>query len=124
MDNDIFNLNEFDESYFLKDPELTKDDFIKKTKELLTKIDKIYGNCWEQQEIDEDSEEYPSCTRCGGFTQIEQGGESVDCNYCRGTGIEPLEMFFNYENFSEEIKDNIIEGDTNFYELLGCKIKE
>ncbi len=117
MENtDIFNL---DENTF-SDPELTQEDFILKAKDVLMKIDSSYASCWYDNPVSD--EDLPSCNRCGGFLYIEQGGETVDCTVCNGTGVDKGDKLFDSNKFSE-LMENIMFNYSDFYELLSCKIK-
>lgn len=66
---------------------------------------KKYEDCWEDQPFDEEDEKF-TCTRCGGFLYIEQGGDTVDCYACNGTGVERPERVFNAQKFGEWVCEN------------------
>ena len=79
-------------------------DILETIKTICNKADKKYGECWEDQPVDESEEN--SCDRCGGFLYIEQGGDVVDCPYCKGTGQNLPERIFNQQKFGEWVEEN------------------
>lgn len=78
-----------------------------------SEADKKYDECWEDQPVDESEEN--TCDRCGGFLYIEQGGDTVDCPCCKGTGQNLPERIFNQQKFGEWVEENPF-----FYDILGC----
>jgi len=118
---DIFN-TDFTMVENSQPPKMTKDEFIQKTRSMLQLIIDGYSSNWKDKynEDDEESEEN-TCSRCGGFTQIEQGGETVDCTSCGGTGING-ERVFDKETFVEFIEHDVIFGEQPFLDLLHCEI--
>jgi hypothetical protein len=102
-------------------PKMTKDQFIQKTRSMLQAIMDGYSSNWKDKFDEEDESEENTCTRCGGFTQIEQGGEIVDCTSCGGTGMN-CERVFDTENFVEFIEHGVIFGEQPFLDLLHCEI--
>ena len=106
----------------MKEPiiEMTINEFLKKTKDLLSLIDSKYGDFYTPK-YEEDSEEN-ECSRCHGFTQVEEGGEIIDCGNCNGTG-ESTDVVFDAIGFSEFIEHGIMFTDTTFYDLINCNIK-
>lgn len=75
-------------------------------REALEKIKKEYKECWKHEPRLPD-EEIESCERCGGMTQIEQGGDIVDCYVCAGTGEKKAEKYFDAEQFVDFIESQI-----------------
>ena len=120
--DDIFN------SDFIVDeleamPKMTKDEFILKTRAMLQKVWDGYGNHWHNKFNEDDESEENTCTRCGGFTQIEQGGETVDCTNCGGTGMNS-ERVFDTETFMEFFEHEVMFGNEPFFDLIHCEIVE
>lgn len=99
---------------------MTKDEFIQKTKQMLRKMmDKFSeSHHTDNSSLDEDS----CCDRCHGFTQIEQGGNIVDCYECNGTGEAKGEVIFDSDLFGESIAHDFMFGNEPFYELMECEI--
>lgn len=98
---------------------LTPQEFIAKTKAMLKHIYDGYSN-YVKHEVIPDS----TCSRCGGFLYIEQGGVGdVDCPSCKGTGMEH-ENGFDAEGFSEFIEHGVMFGNQPFLELIECSIKD
>lgn len=119
--DDIFNLNETDFDNIFKDPEMSKDKYITEAKKLFQLINKCYADSWVYPS--EDLEEDLPCRRCGGFTQVIEGGESVDCSNCHGTGSDPIQKVFDHKHFSTGMEEIIFDSaSSKFYELLSCKI--
>ncbi|MBK9258138.1 MAG: hypothetical protein IPM42_22085 [Saprospiraceae bacterium] len=116
--DDIFSTN-IDLETDSQPPKMTKDEFIAKAKKLLAKIDMKYSQHWKDKP---DDNEEAVCSRCGGFTQIEQGGDIVDCHMCKGTGEAQGERVFDSEGFLEVIEHEIMFGSEPFFELINCEI--
>ena len=102
-------------------PKMTKDEFIQKTRSMLQTIMDGYSSNWKDKFDEDDESEENTCSRCGGFTQIEQGGETVDCTSCNGTGLSS-ERVFDTENFMEFMEHDVIFGEQPFLDLLHCEI--
>jgi DnaJ-class molecular chaperone len=100
---------------------MTKDEFIQKTRSMLQAIMDEYSSNWKDKFDEDDESEENTCSRCGGFTQIEQGGETVDCTSCNGTGLSS-ERVFDTENFMEFMEHDVIFGEQPFLDLLHCEI--
>lgn len=98
---------------------LSKDNFISAAKSIFQEVLSEYKNSWGSRSKGEES----SCSRCGGFTQIEQGGYSVDCPACDGTG-EDRDTEFDPHHFSDAMHSLMFECENNLCELLDCKILE
>lgn len=117
---DIFN-TDFTMEENSQPPKMTKDEFIQKTRLMLQAIMDGYSSNWKGKFDEDDESEENTCTRCGGFTQIEQGGNTVDCTSCGGTGMN-YERVFDTENFVEFIEHGVIFGEQPFLDLLHCEI--
>lgn len=100
---------------------ITKDEFIQKTKALLSVIMDGYKSHWSVKFNEDDDSEDNVCSRCNGFTQIEQGGDTVDCYMCNGTGAS-MEKVFDHDGFLEFMEHTIIFGSEPFLELMECEI--
>jgi len=100
---------------------MTKDEFIQKTKAMLSAIMDRYTMCWSNRFEEDDESEENSCPRCGGFTQIEQGGYIVDCYSCKGTGLSN-ERVFDKDGFVEFMEHTVMFGTEPFLELMECEI--
>lgn len=118
---DIFN-TDFTTEINSQPPKITKDEFIQKTRSMLQAIMEEYSRSWKNKynEVDDETGEN-TCSRCGGFTQIEQGGETIDCTSCNGTGIN-YERVFDSETFLDFMEHNVIFGEQPFLDLLHCDI--
>jgi hypothetical protein len=114
--DDLFN---DDDMTFLEPIKLSKDEFIIKTKKLIEDIMQEYGQCFES--YNPEIQDPPNCNRCHGWTQIEQGGETVDCYVCNGEGIIKYAEL-NKERFVQFLEESILFNDFN--ELLSCEISE
>jgi hypothetical protein len=101
--------------YELQDIQMTKDEFITKTKQMLALILEEYSNSFA------DVEENESCTRCGGFCYIEEGGETIECYSCNSEGVE-IGRVFDKDSFVEFMEHEVMFGGQPFLELLECKI--
>ena len=102
---------------------MTKEEFIAKTKKMLELILSEYTSCWSRRFCEEDESEENICPSCNGFLHIEQGGETVDCPVCKGTGLS-FETVFDSESFLEFIEHGVIFGDQPFLNLLHCEIED
>lgn len=113
------NLN--DDVNIASPPNMTKDEFIQKTRSMLQLILDEYTRNWKDTFDEEDESDENICTRCSGFTQIEQCGETVDCTSCGGTGMNS-ERVFDAESFLEFIEHDMIFGSQPFLDLLYCEV--
>lgn len=102
---------------------MTKDEFIQKTKAMLSAIIDGYSGHWSNRFEEDDESEENSCPRCGGFTQIERGGYVVDCTSCKGTGLSN-ERVFDKDGFVEFMEHTVMFGTEPFLELMECEIIE
>lgn len=102
---------------------MTKDEFIQKTKAMLSAIMDGYSMHWSNRFSEDGDSGENSCLRCGGFTQIEQGGYIVDCTSCEGTGLSS-ERVFDEEGFVEFMEHTVLFGTEPFLELMNCEILE
>jgi len=100
---------------------ITKDQFIEKTKAMLRVIMDGYTSHWSNKFNENDESEENVCLRCNGFTQIEQGGDSVDCYLCNGTGVNS-ERVFDHDGFLEFMEHTVMFGNEPFLELMECEI--
>lgn len=100
---------------------MASDEFIQKTKAMLKGILDEYSSCWSNKFNEED--ESNVCERCGGGTQIVQGGDIVDCTSCDGTG-QSSERVFDQDRFVEFMEHSVMFGDEPFLELMECEIIE
>ena len=100
---------------------MSKDTFIKHSKELLEAIDDTYTECWEDK-ITDDSEDN-ICTNCNGGLYVVEGGDVIDCRSCNGTG-QNYERVFNSEKFLDFIEHSVMFGGMPFYELKDCDIDD
>lgn len=93
---------------------MSQEDFVEKTKSLLSRIASNYCTSWESRPLKED--EYPDesvcnkCTGCGTF--LDEGWEK-DCHQDREQG-ECYHRFCDYEQVGIAIEDNL----EAIYELL------
>lgn len=117
--DDLLKHNESTED--CKTLEMTNEEFVTKTKAMLKNILDEYSNSHSRKFDTEDDNEENVCDRCNGYSQIEQGGEIVDCNICDGTG-QNNEVVFDTESFSEFIEHTVMFGNEPFYELLECTV--
>lgn len=102
---------------------MTSEEFVLKTKALLKNILDEWSDSHSRKFDAEDDSEGNVCDRCDGYSQIEQGGDIVDCNVCDGTG-QNNEVVFDTESFSEFMTHTVIFGSEPFYELMECEILE
>ena len=100
---------------------MSKDEFIQKTKAMLLGIMHNYSMHWSNKFDENDESEENSCSRCGGFTQIEQGGYIVDCPSCEGTGLSSERVFYT-DGFVEYMEHTVMFGTEPFLELMECEI--
>ena len=100
---------------------MTSEEFILKTKAMLKNILDEWSNSHSRKFDTEDDSEENVCDRCGGYTQIEQGGEIVDCHNCDGTG-QSNEVVFDTESFLEFMTHTVIFGNEPFYKLMESEI--
>jgi len=110
-----------EEKEILEKVEMTSDEFIKKTKEMLQNILADYTSRWKRKYDEDDESEENCCSRCGGCLYIEQGGDIVDCYVCNGTGIN-TDTIFDAEGFCEFIEHEVIFGNEPFLELIEAQI--
>lgn len=103
----------------MSDLKLTKDEFIRKAKELLTSIEKEYCDCW-RMPTDIDYEKDDPCGRCHGMLYIEEGGDTKECESCRGAGVD-REHEFDSDDFLNFMEQEVLADDC-FNDLLRCKI--
>lgn len=91
-----------------------------KIKVLLKRFLDAWQASHEEEAIAEEDRE--DCRRCGGFLYIEQGGDTVDCTVCKGSGFQPTESKLNLEMFAEKAEDIMFNTDGLFFELLGEEV--
>lgn len=116
----LLNLDPIGETPDFSGPKpMAKDEFILKTKALLSAIMEGYSAHW-RDKFSEDDEDN-ACERCGGGTQIEQGGDIVDCPSCKGTGVSS-ERVFDGDGFVEFMEHEVMFGTEPFLELMECEI--
>lgn len=116
MENNWKGSKEFSEPI-----KMTSKEFVLKTKTMLKNILDEWSNSHSRKFDTEDDSEENVCDRCGGYAQIEQGGDIVDCNVCDGTG-QNNEVVFDTESFLEFITHTVIFGSEPFYELMECEL--
>jgi len=110
---DIFNLENTDP---IPLHSLTHEEFVKNIQAFLEELLRIHAKNWKDVDNGEDA---PECSRCHGFTEIEQGGESVTCPNCKGEGIETSERIFDTISFGSDFEELIFESKHDIFELLG-----
>lgn len=101
---------------------MTNAEFVEKTKTMLRHIIEGYSAHW-RNKFSEEDDPNNVCQRCGGGTQIVQGGDVVDCTSCNGTGLSS-ERIFDVEGFADFMEHEVFFGDQPFVELMECKIIE
>lgn len=102
---------------------MTKDEFIQKAKAILSTIMDGYTMHWSNRFSEDDESDENQCHRCGGWMQIEQGGNIVDCYSCKGTGLSN-ERVFDTDGFVEFMEHTVMFGTEPFLELMECEILE
>ena len=102
-------------------PPMTKGEFIEKTKSMLRNIIDKYSQCWSNRFSEDDESEENSCPRCGGFTEILQGGYSVSCPSCKGTGLSN-ERVFDKDEFIDFMEHEVMFGREPFLNLMECEV--
>lgn len=91
---------------------MTKDDFVSKTKKLLTHIDTLYGKGWQTRALTDS--EYPVqsvCDLCKGCGTFRGDGEDADCVVDYEDG-QCVTRYFDSEEFVfgiEECLDDLCE---------------
>lgn len=119
--NDFWTLSDATELVEDGPVTMTKNEFIQKTKSMLSDILNEYSECCGNKPTYDDDSEESVCQRCGGGTQIIQGGEIVDCTSCNGTGISK-DRVFKTERFVEFIEHTVMFGPQPFLDLLHCDV--
>lgn len=108
--NDIFNIPEQEKQQI----NMSKDEFVQKTKDFLNYISSKYCNNWKSRRLKD--EEYPEesicdvCTGCGIF---KMNGEEAECVADRIEG-ECYVRYFDAEEFGLEIEEKL----DDMYKLL------
>lgn len=104
-------------------PQLTKDEYIQKARKFIGDLESKYMKCFQMPKgMSEDN--LPDCQRCHGFTQIEEGGESIVCNSCGSTGLEYPDKTINVEDLDEAMHEMVFEGEGVIWELIYSEIKD
>jgi hypothetical protein len=112
-------LNAPDVGKNIDEMELSKDEFIQKTRLMLQDILDKHKNSFK----DVFDENKKTCQHCGGFGIIEEGGNgNITCRSCKGSGIGNGKVF-DIEGFMDYIEFDVMFGKSPFLELLFCKIK-
>lgn len=108
--DDIFNLKEE-----IKEPiNMSKDEFVEKTKKLLNYISNQYSKGWQSRRLKD--EEYPEesvCDKCTGCGTFKLNEEDAECVADREEG-ECYVRYFDAEEFGLEIEATM----DDVYELL------
>jgi len=94
---------------------LTDAEFITKAKALLKSIHAAYAESWESVELDME-DEANSCERCGGMLYVEEGGDTVDCRVCKGTGMR-VGRVLNASAFIDFLESELIFEEV-IYQLM------
>lgn len=93
---------------------MSKDDFVKKTKELLEGIHQDYSNAWQKRVLgDGEHPEERICEKCTGCGIFILGDEQVECVQNEEDGC-CFFRFCDYEQFGIDIEQRF----TKIYELL------
>ena len=112
----IKDSNEISYNDYLDSQEFTKDEFIEEAMKILKLMDSFYSEA-HKPKLDEDGEELCTCSRCNGWGHVVEGGDSIDCPSCDGSGEGSVEIEFDFEEFTEGIEHGIMFGDTKYLEL-------
>ncbi len=102
-------------------PKMTSEDFISKTKKLLSEIETAYGHSWQNRTITDKELDVAPCEECKGSSCFKWHDKEVNCFQDPEQG-QCYERFFDADGFAEFMEEEIIFGNKPFYELLSCDI--
>ena len=108
-----FDINE--DLYTL--PEIDQDDYISKSKKLLTKINDLYRECNKKRTVTDYERNIADCDNCTGECIINNIEYIADDEYG-----DCFTSYFDDKLFIEQMEDIIVNDD--FYELICCEIKK
>jgi hypothetical protein len=118
--DELFMMNKEDE----KPPQMTINDFVNKTRDILSKIDREMTAAYKWRMLTDDEYEIQEqfCNNCNGDGSILKDGVNLRCVCDKKLGgCFVLEL--QYEAFFNEIESIMYMGDNySFYELLFCEI--
>lgn len=118
--DELFMTNKEDE----KPPQMTINDFVNKTRDILSKIDREMTAAYKWRMLTDDEYEIQEqfCDNCNGEGSILKDGVNLRCVCDKELGgCFVLEL--QYEAFFNEIESIMYIGDNySFYELLFCEI--
>jgi hypothetical protein len=117
---DIFDLEHLD--FIDSSPKMTSEEFVSKTKKLLSKIMSDYSNAWSWRRITEEEFKITPCDACKGESEFEFCGKKVNCVADREMG-ECAERVFDSEDFVQSLEDAMFhDKDSPFIDLMECEI--
>jgi hypothetical protein len=118
--DDLFQIDDD----FDKVPQMTTDEFVSKTRDILSKIDTEYSHNYHSRRITSEEYKLCDCKNCKGECFIKIDNKELHCVPDHMDG-DCFIKYFNYEGFTEEIEDIIfVDPKYSFYELLNCEVKE
>jgi hypothetical protein len=119
MNIDEFFNSDIEEEKPLK---MTTLDFINKTRQILSKIDKEMGGAHKWRIITDDEYDQQDCNNCKGECTILKNGMGLKCIPNKEEG-ECFVLEFQYETFLDELENIMFHDDKySFYDLLSCEV--
>jgi len=116
---DLFELPPYNDEFT---PELTADEFISKTKSMLTLIEREYSQNWRSRRLTDSEYEKCDCDNCKtGSCTLNIEGIDFDVVADNEQG-DCFVRIFDHQAFSEYICKTEVFGNDTFFELYTCRI--